>query len=101
MKYGLVPEQVEQKSLQSEEFREKCNFHRLGKVGKDAPKRLCKSSTEKQPFLIKKQLFVIRVRGKASRNTYFCWASEKEDQNIVKNRFVRQELFAVRGQFHP
>ena len=54
MKYSLVPEQVEQKSLQSEEFREKCNFHRLGKVGKDAPKRLCKSSTEKQPFLIKK-----------------------------------------------
>ena len=36
VKYGLTPEHIESKSLNSEEFREVYDFHRLEKLKQDA-----------------------------------------------------------------
>ena len=61
---------------------------------KYTPGGLNKISTENQQFFKKTQPFIIRNGIKATENTYFYWLSNEYDQNIINNRFARQELVA-------
>ena len=64
---------------------------------KDAPGRLYKSTTENRPFFNRSRIFTINKRVLTSDNTYYYWL--KENGQEVKNRFLREELFALNNQF--
>ena len=66
---------------------------------KDAPGVLYKSTTENKPYFNRKQVYIIKKIVKIA-NTYNYWLSTEEEQdNVIPNRFFRQELFALNGQF--
>ena len=64
---------------------------------KDAPGRLCKSKTKNKSFFNRDRIFTISERSKLNNNTYIYWL--KENGRKIKNRFLRQELFALQNQF--
>ena len=64
---------------------------------KDAPGRLCKSTTKNKSFFNRDRIFTISERSKLNNNTYIYWL--KENGRKIKNRFLRQELFASQNQF--
>ena len=64
---------------------------------KDAPGRLHKSTTENKSFFNKDKIFTISERSKLNYNTYLYRL--KENGRKTKNRFLRQELFALKNQF--
>ena len=137
-KYGLPPEEIEQKSLADEKFREIYDFHRMVRVSKDAdryergdihydnkfrkklrspvavgkkilafakrlwkkdaPENLYKSTTENMSFSNREQVFVVRkVVPRDDSHDY--WISKTENGEIIDQRFLRQELFALNNQF--
>ena len=137
-KYGLPPEEIEQKSLADEKFREIYDFHRMVRVSKDAdryergdihydnkfrkqlrspvavgkkflalakrlwkkdaPGNLHKSTTENMSFFNREQVFVVRkVVPRDDSHDY--WISKTENGEIIDQRFLRQELFALNNQF--
>ena len=65
---------------------------------KDAPGVLYKSTTENKPYFSRKQVYVIKKVVKID-NTYNYWISEEGKDQIIPNRFFRQELFALNDQF--
>ena len=65
---------------------------------KDAPGVLYKSTTENKPFFSRKQVYVIKKVVKIA-STYMYWISEEGQDQIIPNRFFRQELFALNNQF--
>ena len=65
---------------------------------KDAPGVLYKSTTENKPYFSRKQVYVIKKVVKIG-NTYNYWISEEGKDQIIPNRFFRQELFALNDQF--
>ena len=137
-KYGIEPEKVEEKSLEDDNFREKFDFHRLSKVGKDfdrrdrfnklrddskniklrdplkigekvlvlterikkkdAPRFLCKSTTQNRSFFNRDKIFLIRKRVKLE-NGFYYWLSEQNSNKINENRYLRQELFSLKKQW--
>ena len=68
---------------------------RLRKKG--TPGRLYKSKTENKGFFNRDRTFTISERSKLNNNTYLYWL--KENGRKIKNRFLRQELFALKNQF--
>ena len=64
---------------------------------KDAPGRLYKSTTENRPFFHRSRIFTINKCVLTSDNTYYYWL--KENGQEVQNRFLKEELFALNGQF--
>ena len=136
-KYQIEPENVEKKALVDENFREKFDFYRLTKIGKenkrykrymskkdsykrklrnplnigervlvlserlkkkDAPGKLYKASTQNKTFYNKNRVFIIRKRLKSLDNVWYYWLSEA-NKEIISNRFIRQELFALKEQW--
>ena len=136
-KYQIEPENVENKSLTDNIFKEKFDFYRLTKIGKenkryerymtkkdsnkrklrdplnigekvlvllerlkkkDAPGKLYKASTQYKTFLNKDKVFIIRKRLKSLNNGWYYWVSE-ENKKTITNRFIRQELFALKEQW--
>ena len=65
---------------------------------KDAPGVLYKSTIENKPYFSRKQVYVIKKVVKIG-NTYNYWISEEGKDQIIPNRFFRQELFALNDQF--
>ena len=65
---------------------------------KDAPGVLYKSTTENKPYFSRKQVYVIKKVVKIG-NTYNYWISKEGKDQIIPNRFFRQELFALNDQF--
>ena len=65
---------------------------------KDAPGVLYKSTTENKPYFSRKQVYIIKKVVKIG-NTYNYWISEEGKDQIIPNRFFRQELFALNDQF--
>ena len=64
---------------------------------KDAPRNLYKSTTKNISFFKKEKTFVVRkVLSKESSYTY--WISKTNDGEIIKKRYLRQELFALKNQ---
>ena len=64
---------------------------------KDAPGRLYKSTTENRLYFNRITIFTINKHVSTGDNTYYDWL--KEDGQEVKNRFLREELFALNDQF--
>ena len=137
VKYQIEPENVEKKALADDNFREKFDFYRLSKIGKenkrykrymskkdsykrklrdplsigervlvlserlkkkDAPGKLYKASTQNKTFYNKNRIFIIRKRLKSLDNVWYYWLSEA-NKEIISNRFIRQELFALKEQW--
>ena len=134
-KYDFEPEEIEKKTLEDGNFREKYDFHRLQKVGKDiarqerydskkdiqkprklreplniggkvlvlaerlkkkdAPGRLYKSTTQNKTFFNKNKVFIINT----TSNGWYYWAVEDNSEVINKFRYLRQELYALNGQW--
>ena len=65
---------------------------------KDAPGVLYKSTTENKPFFSRKRVYVIRKVLKVA-NSYMYWVSVEGRDQVIPNRFFRQELFALNNQF--
>ena len=136
-KYQIEPENVGKKSLTDDIFKEKFDFYRLAKIGKenkryerymtkkdsnkrklrdllnigekvlvlserlkkkDAPGKLYKASTQNKTFFNKDKVFIIRKRLKSLNNGWYYWVSE-ENKKIITNRFIRQELSALKEQW--
>ena len=64
---------------------------------KDAPGRLYKSTTGNRLYFKRNKIFTINKRVQMSDKTYYYWLNENSQK--VKNRFSREELFALNGQF--
>ena len=54
-------------------------------------------TTENKSFSNRDRTFKISERSKLNNNTYLSWL--KENGRKIKNRFLRQELFALKNQF--
>ena len=66
---------------------------------KDAPGVLYKSTTENKPFFSRKQVYVLKKIVKIA-DSYSYWISAAGDnQQLIPNRFLREELFALKDQF--
>ena len=66
---------------------------------KDAPGVLFKSTTENKPFFNRKEVYVIKRIVKID-NTFNYWISKEQLQDqVIPNRFLREELFALNNQF--
>ena len=65
---------------------------------KDAPGVLYKSTTENKPFFSKKQVYIVKKIVKVT-GTFNYWISEEGKNQIIPNRFFREELFALNDQF--
>ena len=66
---------------------------------KDAPGVLYKSTTENRPFFSKKHIYTVRKIVKVN-DAFNYWISKEDDiNNIIPNRFFREELFALNNQF--
>ena len=65
---------------------------------KDAPGNLYKSTTENIPFFNRDQIFIVR-KVLPTENSYYYWISKTTDGKIISNKFLRQELFAIKNQF--
>ena len=63
----------------------------------EAPGRLYKSTTENKIFFNRDRIFIISETSKLNNNTYLYWL--KENDGKIKNRFLREELFALKNQF--
>ena len=65
---------------------------------KDAPGVLYKSTTENKPFFSKKQVYIVKKIVKVT-GIFNYWISEEGKNQIIPNRFFREELFALNDQF--
>ena len=65
---------------------------------KDAPGFLYKSTTENKPYFSRKQIYVVKKVIQID-NSYMYWISEEGQNEVLPNRFLRQELFALNRQF--
>ena len=66
---------------------------------KDAPGKLYKRSTQNKTFFSKDKIFIIIRRVQTISNDWYYWLSEENSENINKFRYLRQELFALEGQW--
>ena len=65
---------------------------------KDAPGVLYKSTTENKPYFSRKQVYVIKKIVKIA-DSYNYWISAEGENQVIPNRFFREELFALNDQF--
>ena len=65
---------------------------------KDAPGNLCKNITKNTLFFNRNKLCIVR-KVVLIDNTYYYWISKTGDSKIISNKFLRQELFAIKNQF--
>ena len=65
---------------------------------KDAPGVLFKSTTENKPFFNTKEIYIVKKFVKIN-NTFNYWISKEGEDQIIPNRFFREELFALKNQF--
>ena len=65
---------------------------------KDAPGVLYKSTTENKPFFNKKQIYTVKKIVKIN-DIFNYWISKEGKDQIISNRFFREELFALNNQF--
>ena len=65
---------------------------------KDAPGNLYKNTTENMSFFNLQQIFIVR-KVVPYDYSHDYWISKMEGGEIIDNRFLRQELFALKNQF--
>ena len=57
-----------------------------------------KAQQKTNHFLVKKQIYVVTKIVKVT-DTFNYWISEEGKNQIIPNRFFREELFALNNQF--
>ena len=65
---------------------------------KDAPGRLYKATTQNKS-LFSKKIFKIQKRVLTTAKDWYYWVSEENSNVINKNRYIRQELYALEEQW--
>ena len=65
---------------------------------KDVPGTLYKSTTENMSFFNREQVFVFR-KVVLRDDSHDYWISKTESSEIIDNRFLQQELFALKNRF--
>ena len=50
------------------------------------------------PFFNRNELFIV-TKAVLINNTYYYWISKTGDSKLISNKFLRQELFAIKNQF--
>ena len=65
---------------------------------KDAPGRLYKATTQNRSYFSKK-IFIFKKRVKTTSDDWYYWVSEENSDVTGKNTFIRQELYALDGQW--
>ena len=65
---------------------------------KDAPGRLSKATTQNKS-LFSKKIFKIQKRVLTTAKDWYYWVSEENSNVINKNRYIRQELYALEEQW--
>ena len=66
---------------------------------KDAPGKLYKSTTQNKTFFNKDKVYIIKKGVKTTSNDWYYWVAEENSEIINKCRYLRQELFAINGQW--
>ena len=66
---------------------------------KDVSSNLYKSMTENVSFFNREEIFIVR-KVLLKENSYNYWISKMADSEIINKRFLQQELFALKNQFH-
>ena len=66
---------------------------------KDTPGRLYKSTIQNKPFFNKNRVFIIKQRVKTTSDNWYYWLSVENSEEIGKFRYLRQELYALDGQW--
>ena len=66
---------------------------------KDAPGKLYKPTTQNKIFFNKYTIIIFKKRVKTISNDWYYWVAEEKSDKINKFRFVRQELYALDGQW--
>ena len=66
---------------------------------KDAPGKLYKPTTQNKSFFNKDNIFIVKKRVKILTDGWYYWVAEENSNKINKFRFVRQELYALDGQW--
>ena len=65
---------------------------------KNAPGKLYKSTTENRLCFNRNRIFTINKLVRVGGNTYHYWL--KGNGQEIKNRFLREQLFALNDQFN-
>ena len=66
---------------------------------KDAPGKLYKSTTQNKTFFNKNKIFIIKKRVQTTSNHWYYWLVEENSETTNKFRYLRQELYALNGQW--
>ena len=66
---------------------------------KDAPGKLYKSTTQNKTFFNKDKVYIIKKGVKTTSNDWYYWVAEENSEIINKFRYLRQENFAINGQW--
>ena len=66
---------------------------------KDAPGKLYKPTTQNKSLFNKDKIFIVKKRAKTISNDWYYWVAEEKSDKINKFRFVRQEIYALDGQW--
>ena len=66
---------------------------------KDVPGRLYKSTTQNKTFFNKNKIYIIKKRVKTTSNEWYYWVAEENSEITNKFRYLRQELYAINGQW--
>ena len=66
---------------------------------KDASGNLYKSMTQNISFFNREEICIVR-KVLLKENSYNYWISKTAGGRIINKRFLRQELFALKNQFH-
>lgn len=66
---------------------------------KDAPGKLYKNTIENTIFFNKNQFLVAWERVKIKEGDHYYWMSKGIKEQIIGNKFLRQDLFTLNSQF--
>ena len=66
---------------------------------KNAPGNLYKSTTENTPFFNRNEVFIVRKVVPTDDTYYYSILKITDGDKLIDNRFLRQELFALKNQF--
>ena len=102
VKYQIESEEVEKKSLESDNFREKFDFYRLEKVGKEHKRNIKyfekKDSNNrrklKQPLNIDKKVLVLTERLKKKDSPGRLYKSTRQNRSF----FNKEKIFIIKKE---
>ena len=66
---------------------------------KDALGKLYKPTRQNKSFFNKDKIFIVKKRVKTLTDGWYYWVAEENSNKINRFRFVRQELYALDGQW--